>query len=164
MAKSKRTRPNQKTKRRSASRATPQPERRDFLKLARNGAIGLGLASFTGFFAVRTVQASLHERDLSRLGDGKLTVVQVHDPSCAMCNALQKATRAALDCFGECEIQYLIADINTAEGQAFATDHGVTHVTLVLFDQKAQRRSVFNGVRKTAELKDIFSAHRDLYT
>ena len=163
MKKSKRKQNNQKHRRKTAPTPPPAPARRDVLKLARNGAIGLGLASVTGFFAVRTVQATLHERDLTRLSDGKLTVVQIHDPSCSMCNALQKSTRAALDCFGECEIQYLIADIKTTEGQVFAQQYGVPHVTLMLFDKDAQNTATYNGVREKEELKRIFTAHRDQY-
>lgn len=163
MKKTKRTRSNQKSKRKVAPAQPEQPARRDFIGLAKKGAVGIGLASVTGFFAVRTVQASLHERDLSRLTDGKLTVVQIHDPSCSMCNALQKATRAALDCFGECEIQYLIADIKTEEGQIFAGRYGVPHVTLMLFDKEGQNTATYNGVRETEELKQLFTRHRDQY-
>ena len=162
MKKSKRNRPNQKAKRKAAA-TPPEPAKRNFLSLAMKGAIGLGVTSVAGVFAVRSVQASLHERDLTRLSDGKLTVVQIHDPSCSMCNTLQKATRAALDCFGECEIQYLVADIKTEDGQIFASQYGVPHVTLMLFDKDARHTATYNGVRETEELKRLFTAHRDQF-
>lgn len=149
-----------KSKERTKSKAQPsQPTRRDFMGLAKKGAIGLGLVSFTGFFAVKSVRAALHERDLSRLGDGKPTVVQVHDPNCSICTALQKETRQALSGFAECDFQYLIADIKTDEGSAFASTHAVPHVTLLLFDAEGQLQEILRGMRQSEELETLFVAH-----
>ncbi len=134
--------------------------RRGFLQYARTGALAIGALGFTGYFGMRAVQAGLYERDLSRLTAGKPTVVQVHDPSCPTCNALQKEVRRALSCFGECEIQYLIADIKTAEGAEFAAGYGVPHVTLLLFDRDGQHVQTVRGPQTSEDLKDIFAAHQ----
>ncbi len=159
MAKNKPTRANQKTKKKPAQTHPQQPTRRDFIGLARKGAIGVGLLSFTGFFAYRSVQGALHERDLTRLGNGQPTIVQVHDPSCSMCAELQKETRAALKEVGEGRLQYLIADIKTEDGQIFAGQYGVPHVTLMLFDGNGQHHATYNGIRNRTELIPIFRAH-----
>lgn len=153
---------NKRKKAQKAAQKTAGAEaisRRDFIGLARKGALGIGAIGVGGYFAIRAVQGGLHERDLSRLAAGKPTVVQVHDPNCPTCNALQKEARKALKCFGECEMQYLIADIKTDEGAIFAARHGVSHVTLLLFNAEAELREVVHGLHTEDELKGIFEAH-----
>ncbi|WP_299782071.1 hypothetical protein [uncultured Roseobacter sp.] len=88
------------------------PSRRDMLKLLRNGGIGAVILAGGGYFGVGSYRAYAAEHDLGRLGQGKPVVVQVHDPQCPTCTALQKQTRKALKEFGECDLVYLIADIN----------------------------------------------------
>ncbi len=141
----------------SPTPAAPAQDRRSFLKRARNIAIGIGVVSLGGFFAIGTVRATIAEHDLSRLGNGIPTIVQIHDPQCRMCQALQRETRDALGAFDEGEIQYLVADISQSKGLAFAGQHGVSHVTLMLFDGKGTVKNVLNGVRQSAELEHAFS-------
>ncbi len=136
-----------------------QPDRRKLLSFARTGALSLGAVGIFGYFGTRAVQGGLYERDLSRLEAGKPSIVQIHDPSCPTCNALQKEARRALSCFGECELQFLVADIKTDEGAAFAAFHNVPHVTLMLFDASGDLQQVLTGLRTEEELKPIFEAH-----
>ena len=144
--------------RRKASKAPaqPAPTRRDMLKLARNGALGAAALGGVGWFSVSAVRATAAEADLTRIGKGKPVIVQVHDPQCPMCTQLQRETRKALKCFEECDVVYLVANVKGPEGQAFAGIHGVSHVTLVLFDADGTRQQILNGVRSRDELKPIF--------
>lgn len=142
-----------------ASAHLEQPERRIAMRamMGAAGAFGLGGA---GWFAVQAVQATAAEMDLSRVGQGKPSIVQIHDPTCPMCTQLQRETRAALSCFEECEIVYLVANINGDEGRQFALQYGVPHVTLLLFDAEGTHVNTLRGVRDSEELKSAFEALR----
>lgn len=134
-------------------------DRRSFLRrtwLLGVGAVALGVG---GYVSVQSVMATMTEHDLSVLGDGRPTVVQVHDPNCALCRSLQKETRAALKGFEDGALRYLIANINTPDGQALASKHLVPHVTLLLFDGDGTLRDVIRGVTPRETLHDAFAAH-----
>jgi len=117
------------------------------------GVVALGGAGVWGLGRIREISA---EHDLSRLGQGVPVVVQVHDPQCPICNALQDETRAALrDVDGE--LLYLIANIRTPEGTAFAARHGVPHVTLLLFDGAGRLRDTLRGPHEADALRPAFA-------
>ena len=130
--------------------------RRDFLRLARNGAIGVAAVGGVGFFFVQNVRSSMHEHDLSRITNGRPTVVQIHDPQCTMCVALQRQTRRALDQFDDNEIDYVVANIRTADGRNLADQYSVPHVTLLLFDENGEHRTTLRGQRQARELARAF--------
>ncbi|MDJ0627067.1 MAG: hypothetical protein QNJ44_02305 [Rhodobacter sp.] len=96
-------------------------------------------------------------------GQGKPAVVQVHDPQCPACTALQRETRRALAGFDECALVYLIANIRTEEGGAFAKTHRAPHVTLLLFDAEGTLRQSLSGLRTRAGLRALFRAHHAAY-
>lgn len=102
------------------------------------------------------VQATVREHDLSRIGNGIPTIVQIHDPNCSICAALQKETRAAVDGFDDGELQFLVANIKDARGRKLASDHGVPHVTLLLFDGEGKRRDILRGPNDRSVLKPAF--------
>ncbi|MEO0329879.1 MAG: hypothetical protein AAF217_14950 [Pseudomonadota bacterium] len=118
------------------------------------GIVGVGGLS-TYFY--QDYQANAAERDLSRIGQGFPTIVQVHDPNCSLCNELQRNTKSAISQLDSDQLQYLVADIRTTSGQAFANMHRVPHVTLLLFDANGGLKNVVRGVRKKSELLAIFS-------
>ncbi|MEM9432479.1 MAG: hypothetical protein AAGA12_01050 [Pseudomonadota bacterium] len=136
--------------------ATPQRTRRDMLRLARNGAIGAAVLGVGGFFAARSVQATMYENDLTRVGAGAPTVVQIHDPQCQLCTALQKQARRALKNMGDRAPEYVVANIRTAEGGNFAGRHGVPHVTLLLIDARGRVVETLSGVQDAAVLQSAF--------
>ncbi|MEP3917745.1 thioredoxin family protein [Ascidiaceihabitans sp.] len=136
-----------------------QPSRRNVLKLLRNGAIGGVVLAGGGYIARGSFQAHAAEHDLSRLGQGKPVVVQIHDPQCPTCTSLQRETRKALKEFGECDIVYLVADIMTEKGAAFAAKYGVPHVTLLLFDGAGDLQQTLQGMRQRDELQQVFTSH-----
>jgi len=139
----------------------PSKNRRLFLRRARNGAVAVGLISGAAWLVAEEVSASVQEHNLSRIGNGIASVVQIHDPQCPKCIALQRETREALGAFEDGELQYLIANIRSDEGRQFATRQGVQHVTLMLFDADGKRRSVFAGPNRAQDLERIFRNHVD---
>ncbi len=130
--------------------------RRNTLTLIRNAAIGVAVLGGAGVFSVRAVRATIAEQDLTRLGNGIPTIVQIHDPTCALCTELQRNARRALRHFDKTEVNYLVANIQTAEGSAFAGRYGAQHVTLLLFDGRGRLRDTLEGVRPREELEAHF--------
>lgn len=112
-----------------------------------------------GWYLVQDVSATHREHDLSRIGNGTPAVVQIHDPQCPTCRALQRETRAALSDFEDGELQYLVANIRSAEGRQLAAAHNVGHVTLLLFDADGERRQVLVGSNTSEYLKAVFRRH-----
>lgn len=135
------------------------PTRRQMLRLGT--AVGLVSVGVTGagLWAASSFRAHAAEHDLTRIGQGRPAVVQIHDPTCAMCTDLQRQTRRALRCNFADEPIYLVASIRTDEGAAFSASHGVPHVTLMIMDGAGAVQDVLSGVRPRAELKSIFEGH-----
>lgn len=130
--------------------------RRDVLGSVRNWAIGLAVVGGGGLFVARTVSATIKEHDLSRVANGTPTVVQIHDPQCSLCRALQKETKGALKGIDKQALDYVIANIRTSEGSSFAARYNARHVTLLLFDAEGNLQSVLEGRRNRAELRSAF--------
>ena len=143
----------------TADSPSPQSSRREILASVRNwGLLGL-LAAGGGWYLVDEVTATFAEHDLSRIGNGAPAIVQIHDPECPRCRSLQRETRKALKAIGDDRLQYLVANIRSAEGRKLAAAHGVGHVTLLLFDGDGRRRDILSGVRNSKSLETIFRAH-----
>lgn len=125
--------------------------------------IGVAVVGGGSVFAVTAVRATAHEQDISRVGQGVPTVVQIHDPNCALCTALQKETRKALKGFDASELDYVVANVKTDEGGAFAARHGQPHVTLMLMDPDGRPVRILNGPQDSGDLRQIFAAHAEAY-
>lgn len=156
----KRAKPSGKAKHSSEKQAlaSPPPERnrRAFL---RNVAIGVLAAGVVGFFSVQSVQATMAEHDLTQIGQGVPSIVQIHDPNCGLCRDLQRETRAALKSFDPEKVLYRVANIKSHDGAALANLHGVPHVTLLLFDADGALRSTLRGPTTRADLRVAFESH-----
>ena len=150
-----------KSKKRAAAKKAKaaEPSRRDFMKLGRNAAIAVPVIGVAGFFGVRSVQATIRESDLTRVGLGSASIVQIHDPSCSLCATLQKQTRRAMKAYDADRYEFLVANIKTADGALFAAKYGVPHVTLLLFDGSGELTEVVRGPIATDDLKVILDAH-----
>jgi Mg-chelatase subunit ChlD len=133
--------------------------RRDVFGRLRNGALVLAGTGAVGWYIVSEVRAGIQEADLSKIGNGIPTVVQIHDPQCPTCQALQKEARKALEKFEEGELQYLVANIRQDKGLRLANQHGVQHVTLLLFDGDGERREILAGPNTSANLERAFRRH-----
>lgn len=138
------------------AQATEPVTRRTALSRYRNWGIGAAVVGTAGWFVVEDVQATVREHDLTRIGNGIPTVVQIHDPNCSICAALQKETRAAVKGFDASELQFLVANIKDARGSKLAADNGVPHVTLLLFDGDGKRQDILRGPNDRSVLEPRF--------
>ncbi len=137
--------------------------RRDMLRYGRTGAIAVAALAGVGYVGRGWFMAFQAEHDLTLIGQGKPAVVQIHDPQCRTCTELQRETRVAMEQFGECDLIYLVADIKQAKGAAFAAQHNVPHVTLILFDPEGEVSQVLRGMRYREELSTILAGHFEAY-
>ncbi|MEM1372228.1 MAG: hypothetical protein AAGG72_08405 [Pseudomonadota bacterium] len=149
---------NARKKKQAQVAAAAQPDRRDILKLARNGALGAAALGGVSWWALSGIRATAAEMDLTKVGNGQPTIVQIHDPQCALCTELQRETRKALKCFDDGQLQYLVASIRTEEGARFAAARGLPHVTLVLMDGEGGVHDIVRGVHPEEALKPRFEA------
>jgi hypothetical protein len=133
--------------------------RRSFMSMAGTFGIAAVVIGGIGFWGVRTVQASVAERDLTQIGQGMPAIVQVHDPQCAVCNALQREARAALKGFDADQLDYRVADIKTNDGVAFAARYGASHSTLLLFDKAGELSARLVGPSDRDTLARAFASH-----
>lgn len=133
--------------------------RREFFSSLSNFGLIAAAGGGVGWFLIDEVCATTRENDLTRLGNGIPAVVQIHDPECPRCRALQKQARDAMSNFSENELQYLVANIRLAKGRQLATKHGVGHVTLLLFDGKGNRRRILAGQNSSDFLENAFRNH-----
>ena len=132
--------------------AAPKPARRELIKSTMMLA-GLGAVVLAGIGYVGSgVYADILEHDLSKLGNGVPTIVQIHDPQCPRCRALQRQARDALSELPDGQLQYLVANIRSGDGKQFADKHGVGHVTLMLFDGDGNPRKTLVGERTSEAL------------
>ncbi len=148
------------------TKATPGPvvprkatSRRALLSKLGTGAIAVAVVGGAGWYLVEDVKATIREEDLERIGQGIPTVVQIHDPQCPRCVALQKEARSAMGAFDDDELQFLVANIRSEKGRKLANEHGVGHVTLLLFDGEGEVRNVLSGQRESETLERAFRLH-----
>lgn len=151
---------SRKSKSKATTVATPEPTRRDVLRMMRTGAIATAAVAGGGYWAFGSFRAYAAEHDLSKVGQGSPVIVQVHDPQCPTCTALQRETRRALKDFDDCGLTYLVADIKTEEGAAFARKYTVPHVTLLLFDGDGTLLNTVRGMQQASHLAQVFAAHK----
>ena len=133
--------------------------RRAFVSRSSKAALIVAATGGTGWYFVDEVCATTREIDLTRIGNGIPAVVQIHDPECPRCRALQREVRKAMSKFNADELQYLVANIRSADGRRLANQHRVSHITLLLFDGKGNRRRVLVGQNTSDILEDVFRSH-----
>ncbi|MFU8866256.1 MAG: hypothetical protein ACNA7O_20360 [Rhodobacterales bacterium] len=139
--------------------AAREMSRRDMLRQSRNGAIAIGVLGLGGWGASRAYAKHSILHDLSDIGTGIPTIVQIHDPQCPTCRTLQKRTLRAARAFDETALQVRVANIRSAEGRALADHYGVAHITLLLFDGQGQMQTILQGLQEVDELRNEFRAH-----
>jgi hypothetical protein len=59
-------------------------------------------------------------------------------------------------------VAFVLADLNTPEGRAFATRHGVGNTTLVLLDATGRRVETLTGIQDAAALRTRIRTSLDL--
>lgn len=98
------------------------------------------------------MQNSKVEHDLSVVGNGTATVVQIHDPGCRLCNQLKSNLGDVKDEYTD-KVQFKTANILKQKGKNFAAKYQVPHVTLLFFDKKGTRVDTLQGVSSSADIK-----------
>jgi len=164
MKKSKQKRPKAKRKQSGqqaqAPASKPVRTRRDLLQTAGVFGIGALVLASGGAWAVSAFRATMAERDLTTVGQGRPTIVQVHDHQCQSCVALQREARAALKDF---DFDYKVADLNAENGMIFASRHRAGQTTLLFFDGAGNVTNRIVGLTSRDDLIRAFQAHQDEY-
>ncbi len=97
------------------------------------------------------------EHDLSVIGNGTATVVQIHDPNCQLCQQLKNNVDSVKGEFKE-NIQFKTANIKSAKGKAFAGKHNVPHVTLLFFDPRGNKVNTLQGVTPKKDIQKALAS------
>lgn len=140
-------------KKKGSAKATSAPAGKGSMLNRRNLIKGAVVVAGGGF-AIAGIQAYdennrvLH--DLTVVGNGVPSVVQIHDPGCRLCRRLKGATEKALEDIDG--INYRLADITTPEGKAIQDRFGVPHVTLLYFDGEGRHLHTTNGTLSAEEV------------
>ena len=155
MSKKKKPAKSRQTRSQSNLPARRNKKRRGLLRMAVAllivvPAIGVAVAAFKHNYEVT--------HDLSVIGKGVPTVVQIHDPSCQLCQQLRRNASAAADSM-DGELLFRVADVTTPAGRQLQQRHQVPHVTLLLFDGDGELSRVLEGVKSEELLKHTFSRH-----
>ena len=113
-----------------------------------------------GVAAYKQGHATLH--DLSVVGNGVPSVVQIHDPGCRLCQALKSNAQGAMGKF-EGQLNYRLSNIRTKPGRTLARRYDVPHVTLLFFDGEGKHTRTTSGVLEEDTLEHLFAAHVSKY-
>ncbi len=119
-------------------------------------AIGGLLLIVVGYFFVHNENQSRFEHDLSVIGNGKATVVQIHDPGCQLCRRLQANINQVKPDFQD-NIQFKTANIKTSKGAEFAAKYNVPHVTLLIFNKNGRHINTLRGVQQKEQIAQVLS-------
>jgi len=157
MAKNRKTNKRKQQQAAKAPQSTPEWTRRRLLNWAGIAVLGAGGIAAGGAWAVSSFNRSVEERDLTQIGQGVPVVVQIHDPQCPICTALQREARKALSSMGDEAPTYLIADLTQTEGAIFAQQNNVQKITLLLYDAQGNRVETLVGSRGREELAEAFT-------
>lgn len=147
----------QKAKKASEANQSTLSRRKFILIPAAVAAIGVAAV---GINAYETNQRELH--DLSVIGNGTPTVVQIHDQTCQICMRLKKITKTITN--DDDRVQYRIADISSKKGRAFQQQYNQTKTTLLYFDSKGKHVHTTNGLQDAdniqASIENLISRKR----
>jgi hypothetical protein len=72
---------------------------------------------------------------------------------------LQGQTRTALGAYDDNDYTYLVANLTTDQGFAFANQFGVSRVTLLLFDGAGAVTEVVRGPMPSSQLEAVLARH-----
>jgi thioredoxin-like negative regulator of GroEL len=90
--------------------------------------------------------------DLSVIGNGTPTVVQIHDHNCQLCRQLKSNLDNVKKDYAE-DIQFKTANILAKKGASFAQQYQVAHVTLLFFNKQGQRVDTLQGVSSKEDIR-----------
>lgn len=138
-------------KKKSAASKSPVIKKRLITRLITFAVLVVILGG--AFAAYRLYQNNLH--DVSVVGNGQSTVVQVYEPGCIPCDRLRENVDAVKGRFDNVQFKY--ANLFDDQGAEFARGHNARETTLLIFDSKGKLRRTLTGVQPTEQLERIFS-------
>ncbi|MCH2157344.1 MAG: thioredoxin family protein [Oleiphilaceae bacterium] len=95
-------------------------------------------------------------QDLSVIGNGTATVVQVHDPNCPNCAQLKRNVDALQSEYDE-DIQFKIANLANKKGKTFAGKYQAPKTTLLLFNKHGRLTNTLHGITSKEDLRVAFN-------
>ncbi|MFC3852989.1 hypothetical protein ACFOSD_09125 [Salinispirillum marinum] len=115
-------------------------------------AVGLLVVFGTAWF----YQAqNAYLRDVSVIGNGSPTVVQLYDQNCSTCRQLDRNAEAAVEQVST-ELQFRVLNLNTVSGRQFAQRYQGGQTTLLYFDRTGRHVNTITGVQSTDFLVNSF--------
>lgn len=93
--------------------------------------------------------------DLTQIGKGNNVAVLVHDQGMMSSENLMR-TISNLRSQYEPRTTFIVADINSPSGRAFANAHGVQSPTLLLFGPRGTKLATLYGPQDEAKLREKF--------
>ena len=126
--------------------------RRKFILLP-VAAVAIGGTAF-GLNALETGKRELH--DLSVIGQGVPSIIQIHDPKCPTCRRLKNIVTNTLS--SEIPVNYRLADITTVEGKALQSKYNVPNITLLYFDKRGKHVHTTQGLQTKEQISDTVNA------
>lgn len=93
--------------------------------------------------------------DLTLIGKGNNVAVLVHDQGMIGSEQLMRVVSNLRSQY-EPQTTFIVADINTPSGKAFADAHGIQSGTLLLFGASGDKLATLYGPQDEAELRDSF--------
>jgi len=123
--------------------------RRGFLKVAAGGLFFASAA--TALHAYDTKHRTLY--DLSTIGNGVPTIVQIHDPGCPVCRRLKGTVEGVVSSVDNVDLR--LADITTAKGKKLQKKYDVPHVTLLFFNAAGEHIHTTRGLQTTSEINAV---------
>ena len=121
--------------------------KKSYLPRLMMGGLTLGII---GLFAWNLPRG--YSSDLSQIGKGKNIVVQVHDHYLVASSQLMEnlhRLRAEYDAV----VEFIVADLQVAEGKAFAKNYNVDAVTLLFFAADGRHIATVQGVPELENLR-----------
>ncbi|WP_434986576.1 hypothetical protein [Vreelandella zhaodongensis] len=137
------------------SKPSRRPTKRRLRAILRKSLIILALLTVPIAWLIANEYATGNQYDLSIIGNGDPVAVQIHDNSCPLCQRLKANAEEAL-ANSDSPPEWRIADLNTASGAKFANQHGVGHVTILLFDGQGNHQDTIHGVISVSDIVSSF--------
>jgi hypothetical protein len=131
--------------------------RRDRRMILRGGVALLVLAPLATLGVIRYQRGAAELRDLSVIGNGQPTVVQVYDYGSRPCRQLRSNVSAVEGEFKP-RVQFRLADRSTPDGAILATRHSVGQTTLLMFGADGQLRQTLAGVQDVETIRSAIAS------
>ncbi len=116
--------------------------------------IGIGTAALLLAVFMWTLPRGF-STDLSLIGRGNNVAVLVHDQGMMGSEQLMRVVNDLRSQY-EPQTMFIVADVNTPTGRAFANAHGTQSGTLLLFGPRGDKLATLYGPQDQAKLRDSF--------